>query len=100
MKKLVKIISVMSVFVIMVVSVLSFSGCNAKPFGDWNYTYNYAIIQVGNKRVLHKVSSWCDSESESAMIKTKCCNNEIWFSLNNGEMYKEKPDSKLYDYEC
>lgn len=94
-----KIISYVALLIIIPFSILCFTGCNVKLI-DWNQTYNWAIIEVGDKRVLHKVSSWMDSESESAMIKTSCCDNEIWFSVNKGELYKNKPDSRLYDYEC
>lgn len=94
-----KIISYIALLIIIPFSILCFTGCNGKLI-DWNYTYNWAIIEIGDKRVLHKIESWTDSDSESVMIRTACCDNEIWFSVNKGELYKNKPNSDLYDYEC
>ena len=48
---------------------LILTGCN-KTVMDFNYTYNYAIIQLPNGEVVEgKVDEWCDYEGEQLQIK-------------------------------
>ena len=74
-------------------SVFSFGGCGNMDVFDTNYTLNYIIINEGGLLpIMHKVQSWSDSDSDSAMVKTKCCNNYIWTSSNNATLYEKLPD--------
>lgn len=74
-------------------SVFSFAGCGNMDVFDTNYTLNYIIINEGGLLpIMHEVQSWSDSDSDSAMVKTKCCNNYIWTSSNNATLYEKLPD--------
>lgn len=43
-------------------------GCNKQIF-DFDYTFNYAIINLGGKYQEIKISSWKDYEGEQLQIK-------------------------------
>lgn len=79
--------------ILLIVSALAFTGCGNMDVFDTNYTLNYIIVDEGGLLpILHEVQSWSDSESDSAMVRTKCCGNYIWTSSNNSTLYEKIPD--------
>lgn len=85
---------------ILLGTAFSFAGCGNYDFTDMHFEFQYAVIEENGKDVLHKIKSWADSDSDSFTISTDCCENYIWSSANRGNLYKNKPDSSAYDYEC
>lgn len=48
---------------------LTLTGCN-KQVIDFDYTYNYAVIQLPNGEIVEgKVQSWTDYEGEQLQVK-------------------------------
>lgn len=88
-----KIITGFVTTILLIISVFTFTGCGNMDVFDTNYTLNYIIIDEGGLLpILHEVQSWRDSESDSAMVRTKCCKNYIWTSSNNATLYENIPD--------
>lgn len=55
--------------IVSLLSLLVLTGCN-KQVVDFNYTYNYAIIQLPNGEVVEgKIQSWNDYEGEQLQVK-------------------------------
>jgi len=52
---------------LLVAGVLTFTGCN-KSIIDTNYTFNRAMITVGNDYFVVDVKSWQDYEGEQLQI--------------------------------
>lgn len=52
-----------------VLLITTLTGCN-KTIVDFNYTYNYAVIQLPNGEIVEgKVQEWTDYEGEQLQIK-------------------------------
>ena len=79
--------------ILLIISTLAFAGCGNMDVFDTNFTLNYIIVDEGGLLpILHKVKSWSDSDSDSAMVRTDCCENYIWTSSNNATLYEKIPD--------
>ena len=88
-----KVIAGFVAAILLIVSALAFTGCGNMDVFDTNYTLNYIIVDEGGLLpILHKVKSWSDSDSDSAMVRTDCCENYIWTSSNNATLYEKIPD--------
>lgn len=91
MKK--RILTIFTSIILLLTSLLMFVGCGNMDVFDTNYTLNYIIVDEGGLLpTLHEVQSWSDSESDSDMVRTKCCKNYIWTSSNNSTLYENIPD--------
>lgn len=91
MKK--RILTIFVSIILLLTSLLMFVGCGNMDVFDTNYTLNYIIVDEGGLLpIMHEVQSWSDSESDSAMVRTKCCGNYIWTSSNNSTLYENIPD--------
>lgn len=92
-KNMKKIIAGFIAAILLIISVFAFIGCGNMDVFDTNYTLNYIIVdECGLLPIMHEVQSWSDSESDSAMVRTKCCENYIWTSSNNATLYENIPD--------
>ena len=88
-----KIIAGFVASILLIISVFAFIGCGNMDVFDTNYTLNYIIVDEGGLLpIMHEIQSWSDSESDSAMVRTKCCENYIWTSSNNATLYENIPD--------
>lgn len=68
--------------IIVVLGILcSLTGCNYQ-FVDLDYTYNYAIINIGGEYKEIEITSWKDYEGEQIQIKDKEGNTYLTSSLN------------------
>ena len=79
---------------------LGLTGCGNMNLMDLNYDLHYAVVEENGQHVLHEVKSWTDSESDSVMFTTDCCDNYIWTTANTTVMYRDKPAESAYDVEC
>ena len=80
--------------VVLVLTLFVMTACgNRMWFSDGvKNELNYILVSEQNgQTILHTVDKWADTESESAMFTTKCCNNYMWLSANNATFYKNKP---------
>lgn len=59
----------------------SLTGCNYQPI-DFDYTYNYAIINLGGEYKEIEITSWKDYEGEQLQIKDKEGNTYLISSFN------------------
>lgn len=83
-----------------ILSLLLLTGCGNMDVFDTNYTMNYIVIREGNESTLHRVESWGDSESDSVTVRTACCGNYIWTSVNNATLYESEPAATAYTHTC
>lgn len=81
-------------------TLLALTGCGNMDIFDTNYTMNFIVIRVGNESTLHRVESWSDSESDSVTVRTACCGNYIWTSVNNATLYESEPSATAYTHAC
>ena len=81
-------------------TLLALTGCGNMDIFDTNYTMNYIVIREGNESTLHRVESWSDSESDSVTVRTACCGNYIWTSVNNATLYESEPSATAYTHAC
>ena len=82
------------------VALMALTGCGNMDVFDTNYTMNYIVIREGNECTLHQVESWSDSESDSVTVRTACCGNYIWTSVNNATLYENEPAATAYTHVC
>ena len=59
-----------TLFLLLVISSLLLVGCN-KQIVDFDYTYNYAIINIGGEYKEIEIKSWRDYDGEQLQIKDK-----------------------------
>jgi iron only hydrogenase large subunit-like protein len=81
-------------------TLLALTGCGNMDIFDTNYTMNFIVIREGNESTLHRVESWSDSESDSVTVRTACCGNYIWTSVNNATLYESEPSATAYTHAC
>lgn len=81
-------------------TLLVLTGCGNMDIFDTNYTMNFIVIREGNESTLHRVESWSDSESDSVTVRTACCGNYIWTSVNNATLYESEPSATAYTHAC
>lgn len=81
-------------------SVVSMSSCGNSNILDMNNNLNYIVIEENDVNVLHKVKNWTDASSDSVCVKTECCGNYIWTTVNKSILYENKPDEYSYDQVC
>lgn len=62
------IITSLLLSLLTVILILSLMGCNKQVF-DFDYTFNYAIINLGGEYKELKIISWKDYEGEQIQIK-------------------------------
>lgn len=62
------ITTLLLVFLLSMVSISLLTGCNRQMF-DFDYTFNYAIINLGGEYKELKIISWRDYEGEQIQIK-------------------------------
>ncbi len=81
-------------------STMALSGCGNMKIIDTNYTMKYIVVEENNLHILHEITTWSDSSSESVTYSCPKCNNYSWASVNNAVVYRDKPAKYAYDYEC
>lgn len=70
------------IFIIIILGILtSLTGCNKQVF-DFDYTFNYAIINIDGEFKEIEISSWKDYEGEQLQIKDKSGNTYLISSYN------------------
>lgn len=85
---------------IVATSTVALTGCGNMNIVDLNFTMNYIVVEENNINVLHKITKWTDSESESVSFSCPDCGNYVWTSSNTAVVYKNKPPKYAYQYEC
>ncbi len=95
-----QIATALAASVLCATALVGLSGCGNRDIFDMNYNLNYVVIEENGQSVLHQISSWSDSESDSVTFHTSCCENYIWTSANKAVLYENKPDQEMYDFEC
>lgn len=72
-------------------STIFLTGCNQQVF-DFNYTFNYAYVKIGDKWVDLEITKWCDYEGEQLQLTLKDGTVMIVSSINcilyNGRLPK------------
>ena len=58
------------------------------------------VLKENDHDVLHKVKSWADSDSEAVTFRCEHCGNYVWGSVNNANLYENRPPEYAYDFEC
>lgn len=95
-----RIICIVLCGILLLFSTLTLISCGNMGVFDTNFTINYVVIEENGNKVLHTVSKWYDSESDSSAFKTSCCTNYIWTSANRAVAYTNEPAAYTYDFKC
>lgn len=58
--------------VALLVAMCSMTACGNRKMGDWNYTYNKAIIEIKDGELMEVViKNWCELDSGFIQITTQ-----------------------------
>ena len=79
------------IFILILVSCLFITGCNFQVL-DFNYTFTYAYVKIGEEWFDLEIESWKDYEGEQFQIKLKGGTVMVVSSINcilhNGNLPK------------
>lgn len=82
-----KIIQIIIILVIAAAGLFILTGCN-KQIIDTTYTYNKAIVYLGNEKLEIEIKKWNDYEGEQIQIVAK--DGTVYLvSMNNTILIKE-----------
>ena len=76
------------------------AGCGNMDIMAMHYNMGYIVLKENDHDVLHKVKSWADSDSEAVTFRCEHCGNYVWGSVNNANLYENRPPEYAYDFEC